>query len=103
MELPGRWDGWTRVGAIESLLSWGVCLSLDEVLRILDPVVHEIKTTGLYGDNQNAWLFARCLSVLAFVEPAAAGVAKIRILIRNLNSARIKWEELWGARGEPLQ
>ena len=26
MELPGRWDGWTRVGALESLLAWGVGL-----------------------------------------------------------------------------
>src|SRR5262249_36739766 len=35
MELPGSWDGWTRVGALESLLSWGVRLSLEDVLRIL--------------------------------------------------------------------
>jgi hypothetical protein len=84
MELPGRWDGWTRVGAIESLLTWGVRLSLEEVLRILDPVVREIRSSGLYSDNQNAWLFARCLSVMAFVEPPAAGVAKIRALISEL-------------------
>jgi hypothetical protein len=83
MELPGRWDGWTRVGAIESLLSWGVRLSLEEVLRILDPVVQEIESSGLYSD-QNAWLFARCLSVMAFVEPPSAGIAKIRALISKL-------------------
>ena len=39
MELPGNWDGWTRVGAIESLLGWGVRLSLEGALRILDPVL----------------------------------------------------------------
>src|SRR5262249_18204891 len=31
MEFPGHGDGWTRVGAIESLLSWGVGLNLEEV------------------------------------------------------------------------
>ncbi len=84
MELPGRWDGWTKVGALESLLSWGVRLGLEEVLRILDPVIQELRAAGIHSDNQNAWLFARCLSVLAFAEPPAAGVAKIRALISEL-------------------
>ena len=84
MGLPGQWDGSTRVGAIESLLAWGVRLSLEEVLRILVPVLQHIKASGLYNDNQNAWLFARCLSVMAFVEPPAAGIAKIRALISEL-------------------
>ena len=86
MELPGRWDNWTRVGAIESLLSWGVRLSLDEVMRILDPVIEELRKSGLHSDNQNAWLFARCLSLMAFVDPPAAGIAKIRALISELHS-----------------
>ncbi len=93
MELPGRFDGWTRVGALESLLSWGVRLSLEEALRILDPVIQELKASGIHSDNQNAWLFARCLSVLAFVEPPAAGVAKIRELISEL---RFRTYELAG-------
>jgi hypothetical protein len=84
MELPGPWDGWTKVGALESLLSWGVRLGLEEVLRILDPVIQELRAAGIYSDNQNAWLFARCLSVMAFVEQPAAGVAKIRALISEL-------------------
>lgn len=93
MELPGRWDGWTRVGAIESLLSWGVQLSLEEVLRVLDPVIQELRASGIYSDNQNAWLFARCLSVMAFVDPPAAGIAKIRELISEL---RFRLYELGG-------
>lgn len=93
MELPGRWDGWTRVGALESLLSWGVRLTLEEVLPILEPVMQELRASGLYSDNQNAWLFARCLSVMAFVEPPTAGVAKIRALISDL---RFRPHELGG-------
>lgn len=80
MDLPGRWDGWTRVGTIENLLFWGVRLSLEEVLRVLEPAIQELRDSGIC-DNQNAWLFARCLSVMAFVEPPAQGIARIRALI----------------------
>ena len=83
MELPGRWDGWTRVGALENLLVSGVRLSLEEVLRILDPVMQELQASGMHNDNQNVWLFARCLCVMAFVDPPAEGVAKIRELISS--------------------
>jgi NACHT conflict system protein len=79
MALPGRWEGWTRVGAIESLLSWGVRLSLDEILRVLDPVKQDIQDSG--HNDQSVWLFARWVSVMTFVDPPAAGVAKIRELI----------------------
>jgi len=84
IELPTRWDGWTRVRALESLLLWGARFSLEEVLRILDPVIQEVRASGIYSDNQNAWLFAHCLSVMAFVEQPAAGVAKIRELLSDL-------------------
>jgi NACHT C-terminal Alpha/Beta 2 len=93
MEIPGRFDGWTRVGALESLLVWGVRLNLDEVQRILDPVMQEARDSGLHSDNQNAWLFARCLSVMAFVDPPEAGIAKIRTLISEL---RFRQYELGG-------
>jgi hypothetical protein len=84
MERPGRWDGWTRVGALENLLVSGVRLNLEEVLRILDPVMEELRSSGMYNDSQNAWLFARCLCVMAFVKLPAAGVAKIRELVSGL-------------------
>jgi hypothetical protein len=58
-------------------------LSLDEVLKILDPVIQELRSSGLYN-NQNLWLFARCVAVMAFVDPPAAGIAKIRELISDL-------------------
>jgi len=81
MEIPGSWRGWTRVGSLESLLVSGVRLSLEEVLRVLDPVMQELKSSGMYNDNQSVWLFARCLCVMAFVDPPGAGVAKIREII----------------------
>jgi hypothetical protein len=84
MALPGRWDGWTRVGAIESLLGWGVRLRIDEMLKILDPVIDQLRRSGVY-DDQNSWLFARCLVVMAFTDPPAPGIAKIRALVSQLH------------------
>jgi hypothetical protein len=78
MELPGRWDGWTRVGALENLLLSGVSLGLDEVLKILEPTFQDLRPHGFFNDDQAGWLFARYLCVIAFVDPPAAGVAKIR-------------------------
>ncbi len=92
MELPGCWDGYTRVAALENLLISGVRFSLDQVLRILDPAIQELRSSGLYN-NQNLWLFARCLAVMAFVDPPAAGIAKIRELISDL---RYRTYELCG-------
>jgi hypothetical protein len=84
MELPGRWDGWTRVGALEILLVWGARLSLEEVLRILEPTMQGIRSSGMYNDSQSAWLFARCLCVMAFVDPQMEGITKIRELVSSL-------------------
>jgi hypothetical protein len=83
MELPGRGNDWNVVGAIENLLCWGMPLTVEQVLRILDLVLQHIRASGLYND-QNASLFARCLSVMAFVEPPAAGIARIRSLVSEL-------------------
>jgi hypothetical protein len=82
IERPGQWDGWTRVGALENLLVSGVGLSLEETLRILDPTMEELQKVGLH--DQNLWLFARCLCVMAFVDQPAAGVAKIREILTAL-------------------
>jgi hypothetical protein len=84
MELPGRWDGWTRVGALENLLVSGVSLRLEEVLRILEPTMQDLRPHGIFSDDQSRWLFARYLCVMAFVEPPAAGIAKIREFVSNL-------------------
>lgn len=78
MELPGRWDGWTRVGALENLLLSGVWLQLDEVLKILEPTFQDLRPYGMFSDDQARWLFARYLCVMAFVDPPGPGIAKIR-------------------------
>lgn len=84
LQLPGSWDGWSRVSAIEHLLLNGVRLSFDGVLKSLDSTLQELRS-HFYGSNQNAWLLDRCLCVLAFVDPPSAGIAKIRVILGGLH------------------
>jgi len=84
LQLPGSWDGWSRVSALENLLVAGVRLSLDDVLKSLDSPLQELKSR-FYDSNQNAWLMERCLSVLAFVDPPSPGIAKIREILAGLH------------------
>jgi hypothetical protein len=72
------------VGALENLLQWGVSLTIEQVVRILDPTMQDIRPHGFFGDDQSRWLFARYLGVMAFVEPSKAGIAKIRELVFSL-------------------
>ncbi len=76
MALPGKWDGWGRVGALEALLFTGVELPTQATLNVLNPTI-EACARRLY-ENQNAWLLKQCLCVLPFVDLPPIGIARIR-------------------------
>jgi hypothetical protein len=46
--------------------------------------MQDLRPHGIFSDDQSRWLFARYLCVMAFVEPPAAGIAKIREFVSNL-------------------
>jgi len=98
MELPGQWDGGTRIEALENLLVAGVQLKLDRVLKILEPSMKELQVSGVYND-QNIWLFRRFLCVLAFVEPPEQGIAKIREILSGMQFPQHEMGELVEALG----
>jgi hypothetical protein len=80
MALPGRWDGWGRVRALESLLFAGVQLPAKKVLEVLNPTIQQLKDEGMYND-QNVGLLVNCLCLLPFVDDPSIGFAKIRDVI----------------------
>jgi len=80
MALPGRWDGWGRVRALESLLFGGVQLPAKEVLQVLNPTIEQLKADGMYND-QNIGLLTNCLCLLPFVDEPSTGFARIRDVI----------------------
>jgi hypothetical protein len=86
MGFPGRHDGYTRVASLESLVISGVPLTLAEMMNVLGPMIEEqLKDMS---NDQNRWLLDRCLSVLAFVDPPAEGIAKIREILSGIRFRR---------------
>jgi hypothetical protein len=96
MKLPGRFDGYSRVASLESLMVWGVRLTLAEAEEVLGPTIAELRARGVHGDNQNAWLLQRCLALLPFVDPAVEGIAKAREILPEM---RWRLYELGGVVG----
>ena len=79
MAFPGKWDGWGRVKALESLLFSGVQLPTEGTLNVLNPTFEQY-AQGLYTD-QNIWLLNGSLCLLPFVDDTSIGFAKIRQVI----------------------
>lgn len=96
--LPGAFDGWSRVDLLEALFFGGVVLAADHVMSILEPVIAEFRTHGIYGDG--AALLRRLLCLLSFVEPAARGIARIRALLLELRLPLYDQRDLLTALGQ---
>lgn len=83
MAFPGNYDGYTRVASLESLILAGVSLTLAEIMSVLGPTIEELRR-DLANNDQNRWLLQRCLSLLAFAEQPAEGIAKIREILSQI-------------------
>jgi hypothetical protein len=80
MAFPGKWDGWGRVDALESLLFSGVHLPTEATLNVLNPTIEHLCSQGFY-DNQTVWLMMRCLCLLPFIDDPSIGFARIQQVI----------------------
>ena len=85
-ELPSRFDGWTRVALLETLIFASVCLPEARTRVILEPVLAEFRTHGLH--NNNGHLLSRLLCLLPFVDEPQRGIARIRELLAEF---RVNW------------
>lgn len=83
MALPAAYDGYSRVASLESLIFAGVHITLAEMMNVLGPAIDEVRR-DLGNNDQHRWLLARCLSLLAFAEPPAEGIAKIREILSQI-------------------
>ncbi len=81
--VPGRHDSYTRVASLESLVVAGLLLSTAEMMNLLAPTIEELQRDMLNND-QSGWLLQRCLSLLAFADPPAEGIAKIGAILAGL-------------------
>jgi hypothetical protein len=83
MGLPAGYDGYSRVGSLQSLIVAGVRITLAEMMNVLGPAIEEARR-DLGNSDQNRWLLGRCLSLLVFAEPPSEGIAKIRELLSQI-------------------
>ncbi len=81
--LPAAHVGYSRVASLESLIVAGVRLTLAEMMNVLGPAIEEVRR-DLGNNDQHRWLLGRCLSLLAFAEPPAEGIAKIREILSQI-------------------
>ena len=73
------------VGAAEHLLTSGVVLPADTTFALLDSIAAQ---TGQSMNESEKYLLRRCLALCPFVDDPAAGIAKVREVLRN--------QRLWG-------
>jgi len=81
MALPGEWDGYARVEALEALLFSGARIKTDAALKVLNPTINHVIQPGQFHDQQNRFLLQRCLCLLPFFDPPTVGVKRIREII----------------------
>ncbi len=99
MALPGKWDGWTRVDALEALLRSGAELPADATLVILNPTIEHALSEGIYN-NQNSYLVERCLCLLPFVDDPSKGIDRIREIVFRTNLQAYELRNLVTALGQ---
>ena len=98
LSLPGEWDSWIRVDAMEALLLGGAELPTELSLEILNPAINQIRKQGTY-DHNSAWLLVRCLCVLPLLDAPAVGIARIRQVIPEARLGPVALRDLFGALG----
>ncbi len=98
LALPGEWDEWSRVDGVEALLRSGAQLDAEATLRVLNPAIEHIRPRTFH-DQQARYLLERCLSLLPFLEPCAAGIARISEVLAQTRLAPYELREAVRALG----
>lgn len=98
MALPGEWDGWIRVQALEALLFNGARLCAEPALEVLNPTIDYCQNKKGY-DQQAGYLLQRCLCLLAFLDPPSMGISRIKEIIAETRFHPYELRELVNALG----
>ncbi|MFC1645848.1 NACHT domain-containing protein [Candidatus Omnitrophota bacterium] len=99
MALPGEWDGYTRVEALEALLFSGALIKADEALKVINPSINHIIQPSQFHDQQNRFLLQRCLCLLPFFDPPSLGIQRIGEIITTTQIPSYDLRELLLALG----
>ncbi len=81
VSLRSRWNGWSRIGALEKVLFDGGIVPVSLVIEVLDQIFDEVGKHGFHSNDQNLGLVKFGLGLLSFVDDPVAGIAYIKNLI----------------------
>ena len=83
---------------MKALLLSGAALTLDSMLRVLDPAIENLLSQGLYND-QNLTLLTDCLSLLPFSDNPARGLGRIEEVMSRFEYRPYQFRDLVAALG----
>ena len=81
VSLRSRWNGWSRITALEKTLFDGGMVPVSLLTEVLDQIFDEVGKHGFHSNDQNLGLVKFGLGLLAFVDDPVAGIAYIKNLI----------------------
>jgi hypothetical protein len=97
ISLPGKGDQYTCLEAAERLLMAGVVLPARSAFALVDSVVER---TEKWMQDSDSYLMRRVLALCPFIDDPAAGIAKIRNVLRVRQLRGYELRELVTALGE---
>ena len=95
--MPGQWDQYTCLEAAERLLMAGVVLPATTAFALVDSVCERTKK---WMQDSDRYLLRRVLALCPFVDDPAAGIAKMRDVLRKRRLWGYELRELITALGE---
>ena len=95
--MPGQWDQYTCLDAVERLLMAGVVLPATTVFALVDSI---LERTEKWMQDSDKYLLRRVLALCPFVEDPAAGIAKMRDVLGKGRFRGYELQELVTALGE---
>ena len=78
--VPGQWDHYACLDAAERLLMAGVALPTTIALALTDSI---LERTSTWMQDSDKYLLRRILALCPFVDDPAAGIAKVRDVLRK--------------------
>jgi hypothetical protein len=92
MALPGEWDDWVRVEALEAILFNGGIVKADAIASVLNPVIE--RTQKRLWQQGEVWFLQRCLRILPFIEPPSTGISRIKEVVTATRVPNYELREL---------
>ena len=97
ISMPGQWDQYTCLEAAQRLLVAGVEMPAATILALVDSI---LERTEIWMSDRDRYLLCHSLALCPLVDDPAAGIAKIRDVIRTRRLMAYRLREIVTSLGE---